>query len=463
MNAADLAERGLPHGGLWLDRYHIDSIYIAWLNDIHNVSTFDLFARRNPFGGAFLLAAGLAPALDFAASFAFSDRDIAYLEAQHRYPDDFLSWLHALRFTGHIAAMPEGTIAFANEPLLRVTAPFCEAIALESGLLQIIGVSTNIATKAARMVLAADGRPISDFSLRRAHHAWLTTRSAMLAGFASTSNLEAAHDLGVPASGTVPHALIEAFPGERKAFTAIAAAFPSYSLLLDTYDVTQATHRAVAVANEALDQYGHHLANVRLDSGDLAAQAFEVRAILDTGGWEETEIVVSGDLDDVTIEQLIKTGAPIDGFGVGGRLIAPESTSLERPSAIGAVYKLVWMEGASEPARIKLSEQKHTWPGIKQVYRMNNWSKDVIALIDETPTADSNPLLVVAINGGVITLHDYNDFTVIREHANASLSTIPLELTALKAAFNYRVEYSRQLDDLRHRAETSARNHHQSS
>ncbi|CAN5333731.1 nicotinate phosphoribosyltransferase [soil metagenome] len=457
MNAADLAERGLPHGGLWLDRYHIDSIYIAWRNDSHNVSTFDLFARRNPFGGAFMLAAGLAPALDFAASFGFSDRDIAYLDEQKRYPDPFLSWLRTLRFTGDIAAIPEGTIAFANEPLLRVTAPYPEALALETGLLQIIGVSTNIATKAARMVLAAGGRPISDFSLRRAHHAWLTTRSAMLAGFASTSNLEAARDLGLPASGTVPHALIEAFPDEQAAFEAVAAAFPRYSLLLDTYDVIRAAHRAVAIAKEALDKHGHRLANVRLDSGDLAAQAFEVRAILDAGGWSETEIVVSGDLDDITIEQLVETGAPINGFGVGGRLIVPESTSLERPAAIGAVYKLVWMEGASEPARVKLSEQKHTWPGIKQVYRANNWAKDVIALNDETAPPDSTPLLVDAINGGVITLPNYDTFTVIQQRASTSLRDIPLELTGLNAAFKYQVEYSKSLDHLRHRAETNAR------
>jgi nicotinate phosphoribosyltransferase len=457
MNAAELAERGLPHGGLWLDRYHIDSIYVAWRNGIHNTSTFDLFGRRNPFGGAFMLAAGLAPALDFAASFAFSGSEIAFLAAQQRYPAAFLDWLHALRFTGEIAAMPEGTIAFANEPLLRVTAPYPEAIALEAGLLQIIGVSTNIATKAARMVLAAQGKPIADFSLRRAHHAWLTTRSAMLAGFASTSNLNVARDLGLPASGTVPHALIEAFTSEADAFAAVAEAFPAYSLLLDTYDVIQATYRAVAIANEARDRAGHRLANVRLDSGDLAAQAFKVRAILDQGGWTETQIVVSGDLDDVTIAQLIATGAPIDGFGVGGRLVAPESTSIDRPAAIGAVYKLVWMEGASEPARLKLSEEKQTWPGIKQVYRFNDWSSDVIALHDEPAPSHSEPLLVNAFSGGAVTLQDYDSFTIIQERAARSLEGLLPNLNGSISGASHRVEQSPQLDALRHRAELSAR------
>lgn len=457
MNATDLAERGLPHGGLWLDRYHIDSIYVAWRNEIHHLSTFDLFARRNPFGGAFMLTAGLAPALDFATSFAFSERDIAYLESQQRYPAAFLDWLGSLRFTGDIAAMPEGTIAFANEPLLRVTAPYPEAIALEAGLLQIIGVSTNIATKAARMVLSAESKPIADFSLRRAHHAWLTTRSAMLAGFASTSNLDAARDLGLPPSGTVPHALIEAFPDEVEAFSAVAAAFPNYSLLLDTYDVIQAARRAVAIADEARDRYEHTLANVRLDSGDLAAQAFEVRAILDEGGWSRSQIVVSGDLDDVTIERLIESGAPIDGFGVGGRLVAPESTSAASPAAIGAVYKLVWMEGASEPARLKLSEEKQTWPGVKQVYRFDDWSRDLIALQDEQAPVGSAPLLIKSIMSGEVILPSYDNFTEIRKRAAASLKELPLELSGLSDAFRYRVDYSENLEALRHRAELNAR------
>lgn len=457
MNAADLAERGLPHGGLWLDRYHIDSIYVAWRNDILNVSTFDLFGRRNPFGGSFMLAAGLAPALDFAVSFAFSDRDIAYLDSERRYPPEFLDWLRALRFTGDIAAMPEGTIAFANEPLLRVTAPYPEAIALEAGLLQIIGVSTNIATKAARMVLSANDKPIADFSLRRAHHAWLTTRSAMLAGFASTSNLDAARDLGLPASGTVPHALIEAFPTETEAFTAVAAAFPSYSLLLDTYDVIQATHRAVTIADDARDRYGHHLANVRLDSGDLSAQAFAVREILNNGGWSTTQILVSGDLDDVTIGRLIESGVPIDGFGVGGRLVAPESTSIDSPASIGAVYKLVWMEGASEPARLKLSEDKQTWPGVKQVYRPTDWSRDIIALRDEPQPAESTPLLVQAVSRGVTILPGYADFTVLQQQAAQSLTELPPELSGLKSPVSYRIDYSREIEELRSRAELSAR------
>jgi nicotinate phosphoribosyltransferase len=353
--------------------------------------------------------------------------------------------------------MPEGTIAFANEPLLRVTAPYPEAIALEAGLLQIIGVSTNMATKAARMVLAAEGKPIADFSLRRAHHPWLTTRSAMLAGFASTSNLDTARDLGLAVSGTVPHALIEAFPSEMEAFSAVADAFPDYSLLLDTYDVIAAAHRAVRNANDAYARSGHRLSNVRLDSGDLAAQAFAVRAILDEGGWRETQIVVSGDLDDVTIARLMASGAPIDGFGVGGRLVAPEATSLASPPSIGAVYKLVWMEGAIEPARLKLSEEKQTWPGVKQVYRLDDWSSDIIALETETPPAGGTALLASAVTGGTVTLSDYEDFTLIRKRASESLTRLPKPIGSLIPDVSYPVAQSAHLKALRSRAELSAR------
>jgi nicotinate phosphoribosyltransferase len=456
MNAAELAARGLPHGGLWLDRYHIDSIYIAWREGIANVSTFDLFARRNPYGGGFMLAAGLAPALDFAASFAFSGDDIAYLASLNRYSAEFLAWLGNLRFTGDIAALPEGTIAFPDEPLLRVTAPYAEALALEAGLLQIIGVSTAMATKAARMVRAAQGTPITDFSLRRAHQPWLTTRAAMLAGFASTSNLDAARDLGVPASGTVPHALIEAFSSEAGAFTAIAEAFAEYSILLDTYDVLRAAQRTVDVATAVRDRTGHRLANVRLDSGDLAMQAFAVRQILDAGGWPETKVVVSGDLDDVTIATLHATGAPIDGYGVGGRLVAPESTSLNAPASIGAVYKVVWMEGAAEPARVKLSEEKQTWPGIKQLYRADDWSRDIIALRDETPPPNTAAMLVTGISRGAITLPGYDDFAALRQRAATSLAQLPEHLGKLTSHAEYPVARSDALIGLRTRAQASA-------
>jgi nicotinate phosphoribosyltransferase len=460
MNRRDLERRGLPDGGLWLDRYHIDSMQIAWQSGICDRATFDLFARRNPYGGAFILTAGLEMALDFAASFAYSDADVAWLSSLERYDPAFLAWLRDLRFTGDIAAMPEGTIAFADEPLLRVTAPFAEAIALEAGLLHLIGMSSVIATKAARMVHAAAGTPIADFSLRRAHHPWLTTRSALLAGFTSTSNLDAARDLDVPASGTVPHALIEAYTAEEDAFRAIARSFSRYSLLLDTYDVSRATTLAIAIADEALANHGHRLESVRIDSGDLRAQAFAIRRALDAAGWAETRILASGDLDDTSIAALVASGAPVDGFGVGGRLVTPEISSNTISASMSTVYKLVWLEGTAAPARMKLSDGKMTWPGRKQVVRFENWSRDLVMLEDEPIPAGARPLLAPAMRDGTVVRDRRPSFRELQSDVSRSLAELPAGLAALAPSDRYLVDYSDALhrlrDDTRERLDARA-------
>lgn len=449
MNRRDLERRGLPDGGLWLDRYHVDSMQIAWQSNIHQRATFDLFARRNPYGGAYILTAGLELALDFAASFAYSNADIDYLSTLGRYDAAFLDWLRDLRFTGDIDALPEGTIAFADEPLLRVTGPFAEALALEAGLLHLIGISSAIATKAARMVHAAAGKPIADFALRRAHHPWLTTRSAMLAGFASTSNLDAARDLHVPASGTVPHALIEAYSTEAEALRAIARAFSRYSLLLDTYDVSNAIHLAIEIADEALAELGHRLESVRIDSGDLEAQAFELRQVLDRAGWAETKILASGDLDDTSIAALIASGAPVDGFGVGGRLVTPEISSNTISASMSTVYKLVWMDGTAAPARMKLSDGKMTWPGRKQVARFDDWSRDLVLFEDEPIPAGAQPLLTPVICGGTPLADPRPTFQEIQASAAQNLAALPAPLAALAPDARYDVAYSNALHQLR--------------
>jgi len=455
MDHRDLEQRGLPAGGLWLDRYHIDSMQIAWQSGIDEQSTFDLFSRRTPYGGAYILTAGLELALDFAATFGYTDDDIAYLASLGRYDAAFLAWLRDLRFTGEILAMPEGTIAFADEPLLRVTAPFAEALALEAGLLHLIGISSVIATKAARMVYAAAGKPIADFSLRRAHHPWLTTRSALLAGFASTSNLDAARDLHMPASGTVPHALIEAYPTEEAAFRAIARSFDRYSLLLDTYDVHRATELAIRVADEVLAERGHRLESVRIDSGDLEAQAFAIRQALDAGGWTETMILASGDLDDTSIAALVASGAPVDGFGVGGRLVTPEISSNTISASMSTVYKLVWLEDTAAPARMKLSDGKMTWPGRKQVARFNDWSSDLVLLEQESIPAGASPLLTLVMRDGEVTDQHRPTFSQLRERAARNLAELPEPLAALSPTTRHNVAYADALHRLRD--ETRAR------
>src|SRR5438128_2669592 len=285
------------HPGLLTDLYHPDSAYVAWRHGRAAVTTFDLYARRAPFGGSYLLVAGLEMALEFVRSFDYADEDIAFLQQIRDYEPAFLEHLRALRFSGEILAMPEGSIAFPNEPLLRVTAPFNESLLLESGLLQAVNLATLIATKASRVVWSARGRAVAEFSLRRAQDPFVATRSSRIGGCFSTSFLGAAFRFRLPSTGTVPHALIQLFDTERQAFEAIADTYNRYTLLLDTYDPRVAIHTAVEVAQSARDRLGHVLAAVRIDSGDLASDARYIRAALDRAGLEEVKIAASGELD----------------------------------------------------------------------------------------------------------------------------------------------------------------------
>src|ERR671916_2476397 len=208
--------------GLLVDLYHLDAAYVSWRTGQNAIATFDLYTRSAPFGGAYLLVAGLEPALAHVRSFRYTDDDLAYLGRIKPYDPAFLDELRRFRFTGEILAMPEGTVAFADEPLLRVTAPFREALLLESGLLRAIGVSTLIATKAARLVDAAAGREVADFGFRRAQDPYLAARAAFIGGCASTSFVDGAKVFDLPSSGTIPHALVQAYPTEAAAFRAVA-------------------------------------------------------------------------------------------------------------------------------------------------------------------------------------------------------------------------------------------------
>src|SRR5215469_1256522 len=250
------------HPGLFTDMYHPDAAYVSWLTDRNGLTPFDLYVRSAPFGGAYLLLAGLEAALKFVQSFCYTPDELAFLARIRDYDAAFLDELAGLRFTGEILAMPEGSIAFPNEPLLRVTAPFSEALLLESGLLQAMNLATLIATKASRVTYAARGRPVAEFSLRRAQDPYVATRSSRIGGCFSTSFLGAAYRFRLPSTGTVPHALIQLFDTEREAFEAIANTYNRYTLLLDTYDVRVAIHTAVEVARSARERLGHVLAAV---------------------------------------------------------------------------------------------------------------------------------------------------------------------------------------------------------
>ena len=282
--------------GLLVDLYHLDAAYVSWRTEHNAPATFDLYTRSAPFGGAYLLTAGLEPALAFVRDFRYTEGDLAYLARIKSYDPAFLDELRHFRFTGEILAMPEGTIAFADEPLLRVTAPFREALLLESGLLRAVGVSTLIATKAARLVDAAAGREVADFGFRRAHDPYLAARSAFIGGCASTSFVAGAKVFDLPTGGTIPHALVQVFATEEEAFSAVAENLDHYSLLLDTYDVHTAIQTAVAVALDTRTRLGHEMVAVRLDSGDLLADSKHVRRVLDDAGLHETKVLVSGDM-----------------------------------------------------------------------------------------------------------------------------------------------------------------------
>ncbi|MGI9146323.1 MAG: nicotinate phosphoribosyltransferase [Chloroflexota bacterium] len=443
------------HPGLFTDLYHPDSAYVAWRTGRTAVTTFDLYTRRAPFGGAYLLVAGLEMALEFVRSFQYTAEDIAFLQQIRDYPPAFLEYLQALRFSGDILALPEGSIAFPHEPLLRVTAPFDEALLLESGLLQAINLATLIATKASRVVWAARGKPVAEFSLRRAQDPFVATRSSRIGGCFSTSFLGAAFRFRLPSTGTVPHALIQLFDTEQQAFEAVAETYNRYSLLLDTYDPRLAIHTAVDVARSVRDRLGHILAGVRLDSGDLGSDARYVRDVLDRAGLDEVKISASGDLDEFSIQQLLESGAPIDSFGVGTSL-GVGAGSAERDiegAALGGVYKEVFcVDERGGHAKVKVAGDKSTWPGIKEVYRIGHFVEDVIQLADEPKPAGSERLLKPVVLQGEVVPGSLPPLSEIWEFAQSNLRRLPDKHRQLEQPARYPVSLSEGIRRMRDRA-----------
>ena len=447
------------HPGLMTDLYHPDSAFVSWRAGRNGLTTFDLYTRTAPFGGAYLLVAGIENALEFVQSFRYTPEDLRFLAQIRDYDAAFLDELANLRFTGEILAFPEGSIAFPNEPIMRVTAPFREAILLEAGLLSAINLSTLIATKASRIVYAANqGRPrrVAEFAFRRAQEPLTVARAAYIGGCASTSLLNAAYEFRLPATGTVPHALIELFPTEEEAFEAIANAYNRYTLLLDTYDPRQAIHTAIAVALRTQETLGHTLAAVRLDSGDIVADSLYVRDQLDKADLQSVRILASGDLDEWKIQDLLKAGAAIDSFGVGTAL-GSGAGSVEHGvegGALGAVYKEVWLvdEEGNEFPKVKIAGAKSTWPGKKEVYRHPNWEEDVIQLAQEPRLDNYHRLLRPVMRNGEMIPGSLPPLSEIRELAQQNLQSLPEQYRALTADKPYPVHFSTGLQSLRQQA-----------
>ncbi len=403
-------------------------------------ATFSLFVRDLPTEWSFLVACGLDGCLEFLESFRFSDEDLEYLGTSLGYPNDTLEAFSRLRFTGDVRAIPEGSVVFAREPFLEVTAPLPEAQLVETYLLNHITYQTAVASKAARCRLVARDASLVDFSLRRVHGSEAgigVARATAIAGFNATSNVEAARLLGLRAAGTMAHSYVEAFPREIDAFRAFAEDFPeSVVLLVDTYDTARGVENAIEVARE-LEPKDRRIAAVRLDSGDLDELSKRARSMLDAAGFPDVKIFASGGLDEHLIARLSTGGAPIDAYGVGTKIGVAEDAP-----ALDSVYKLVEYEGR---AVAKLSTAKRTLPGPKQVWRREGMRGDLIGLASESGPADSAPLLLEVMRSGRPTLSTTLPDAI--ERCAAELAQVPEALRALTPA-RYPVEISPALERL---------------
>jgi len=433
---------------LFTDFYELTMCASYFDNKNFEAATFDLFIRRLPENRSYFLFAGLEEALQYLESVKFTEEQLGYLKKQG-FKRDFLDYLRSFRFTGEVWAVPEGTVAFPNEPLIRVTAPIIEAQLVETFLLNTVNLQTMIATKASRVVHAAKGKSVIEFGLRREHGidaGMKVARSSYIAGCQGTSNVLAGQTFDIPVFGTMAHSFIMSYPKEIEAFRAFSKTFPNKStLLIDTYDDISGAEKATVVAKE-LEAQGFRLGGVRLDSGDLAQDSIKVRKILDEQGLSYVKIFASGDLDEFKIHELLINGAQIDSFGVGTKM----GTSADRPY-LDVIYKLcetMAADGSFLPI-MKLSKDKITLPARKQVYRVKNrigfFEKDVIALADEK--VQGEPLLVKVMEKGKL-IYPLPSLNAIRANVVKNLSKLPDGYKALIDAPVYPVELSKNLQKL---------------
>ncbi|MFN2556714.1 MAG: nicotinate phosphoribosyltransferase [Nitriliruptorales bacterium] len=402
--------------GLCTDLYELRMAQTCLKDGMTRPATFSLFVRPAP-QRPWLIAAGAERALDFLEAFHYGPEELDYLESLG-FSDELLGWLDDLEASGEVWAVADGTLVLANEPLLEVTAPLPFGMLLETGLMNVVQFPSLIATKAARCVLAAEGRGVVDFGFRRAHglEAGIeAARAAYLGGADSTSNVEAGRRFEIPVSGTMAHSFVQAYGDELAAFRAFAADHPDHSVMLvDTYDTLQGVRNAIRVADVARE-HGSELNGVRLDSGDLAALAQESRRLLDEAGLTDTKIFASGGVDEWVIASLVAEEAPIDAFGIGTSL----TVSGDKP-ALDIAYKLVEYDGSP---RAKYSEDKTTLPGAKQVFRDGSPRSDLLATRDEDGRGE--PLLAPVWRDGK-TLCRF-DLEEARSRVNAQLELLPDE------------------------------------
>ncbi|HYA38238.1 MAG TPA: nicotinate phosphoribosyltransferase [Candidatus Methylomirabilis sp.] len=434
----------LQKSPLHTDLYQLTMLQAYFEQGMNEPAVFEFFVRRLPQNRGFLVAAGLEQALQFLEQLRFTDAELDWVRRSRRFSADFPDWLAGLRFTGEVHAIPEGTAFFADEPILRVTAPIAQAQLVESRLINLLHFQTLVASKAARVVLVAGGKLLVDFGMRRAHGAeaaLYAARASYLAGFHGTSNVLAGAEYGITLYGTMAHSFIQAHDVEELAFEHFARAQPeNVTLLIDTYD-TEAGARKVAALAPRLKNIGISVKAVRLDSGDLAIHAHNVRRILDEAGLKEIGIFSSGSLDEYALRNLLSHGAPIDGFGVGTAM----DTSADAPF-LDCAYKLEEYAGR---ARRKRSEGKATWPGRKQVYRRydagGTMAGDTLTLEEDKQEGES---LIQPVMKHGKRLHAAETLETIRARTAIELARLPEALRTLKDAPPYPVTIAPALHEL---------------
>jgi nicotinate phosphoribosyltransferase len=429
---------------LTTDLYELNMVQAYLDKGEDKEAVFEFFVRRLPPRRGFLLAAGLDDALAYLETLRFSAAEIDWLKSTGRFRDNLLDYLKNFRFTGDVHAIPEGSVCFPNEPLIRITAPLPQAQLVESRLINILHFQTLIASKAARMVLAAPGKILSDFGLRTAHGAeagLYSARASYIAGFAGAANVLAGERYGVPIVGTMAHSFVQVHDDEMTAFENFARARPQgVILLIDTYDTEQGARKVVELAPR-LAADGIAIRGVRIDSGDLTAMARKVRGILDDGGLSEVIILVSGGINEDVLQTMMKEKAPIDGFGIGVNLAA----SVDVP-ALDCAYKL--QEYAGKPKR-KLSEGKATWPARKQVWRAydadGRMRGDILSLENDRQPGEA---LIVPVMRAGTRVAPVPTLAQIRERAAGDLKRLPGPLARLESGFEYPVNVADALTAL---------------
>ncbi|MGZ8366842.1 MAG: nicotinate phosphoribosyltransferase [Nitrospira sp.] len=429
---------------LLTDLYELTMAQAYLEQGMNGTAVFEFFVRKLPAHRNFLVTAGLEQVLDYLSSLHFPEEELARLDQSGRFSAGLLDYLVTLRFTGDVDAMPEGTIFFPHEPILRIVAPLPQAQLVESRVMNLLNYQTMAASKAARAVLVAGGKPLIDFGLRRAHGAeagLFAARASYLAGFAGTATVLAGMTYGIPLYGTMAHSFVQAHGDETLAFEHFAHSQPdNVVLLIDTYDTEAAASKVVSLAR-TLKAQDITVKGVRLDSGDLADHARKVRCILDEGGLPQAQILASGNLDEYRLRDLIHVGAPIDSFAVGTAM----TTSSDAPS-LDCAYKL--QEYAGRPCR-KRSEGKVTWPGRKQVYRYyandGHLDHDIVTTLDDQLPGE--PVLQPVMKNGCRAAPSPG-LAELRRHAAAQLGQLPESLRSLEPVPAYDTRISTALQSL---------------